>query len=126
MQTTSSYSFLFTTKPFCSSSLPTSLTGNGLTASCLSLASCLEGSVGLDGSRNALDGSEAVMIRGKGEGEGRRGRGKGNPSFQPLNYLIITASVELLAFQSWFCRSRWFYWSRKFCRSRRFCRSRFG
>ena len=34
-------------------------------------------------SRNALDPTEAVMIRGKGFG-----------SFQPLGYLIITASVE--------------------------------
>ena len=44
--------------------------------------------------RNAPDPTEAVMIRGKGEGEGGRGYG----SFQPLGYLIITASVEWGAF----------------------------
>ena len=37
--------------------------------------------------RNALDPIEAVMIRGKGYG-----------SFQPLGYLIITASVKWGAF----------------------------
>ena len=37
--------------------------------------------------RNALDPTEAVMIRGKGE-----------PSCQPLDFLIITASVESRAF----------------------------
>ena len=46
--------------------------------------------------RNALDVSEAVMMRGKGEGE--RGNGKGYGSFQLLGYLIITASVEWGAF----------------------------
>ena len=47
-------------------------------------------------SRNSLDPTEAV-IRGKGEGE--RGEGKGGyGSFQPLAYLIITASVEWGAF----------------------------
>ena len=42
--------------------------------------------------RNALDPTEAVMIRGKGKG------GRGYGSFQPLGYLIITASVEWGAF----------------------------
>ena len=42
---------------------------------------------------SALDPTEAVVIRGR----------KRDGSFQPLGYLIITASVESRAFLVWSC-----------------------